>query len=81
MKLLRLFHKVEEGVSSRRGMVKPVQHAEDLQGFLQCMAQEGRPMPSDEAVVKLEKILYLKDEETGEYCCPLMKQEHLSEIK
>ena len=53
----------------------------DLQGFLQCMAQEGRPMPSDEAVVKLEKILYLKDEETGEYCCPLMKQEHLSEIK
>ena len=53
----------------------------DLQGFLQCMAQEGRPMPSDEAVAKLEKILYLKDEDTGEYCCPLMKQEHLSEIK
>ncbi|RDX52980.1 hypothetical protein OH76DRAFT_1553682 [Lentinus brumalis] len=47
----------------------------DLKGFLEWMAKEGRPMPSDQAVEKLESILYLKDEETGEYCCPLMKQQ------
>ncbi|KAI0722013.1 hypothetical protein C8T65DRAFT_629987 [Cerioporus squamosus] len=53
----------------------------DLKDFLECMAKEGRPMPSDQAVDKLEKILHMKDEETGEYCCPLMKQEDLSRLE
>ncbi|TFK78969.1 hypothetical protein K466DRAFT_668274 [Polyporus arcularius HHB13444] len=33
----------------------------DLKGFLECMAKEGRPMPSDEAVEKLQKILYMAE--------------------
>ncbi|TFK85060.1 hypothetical protein K466DRAFT_588397 [Polyporus arcularius HHB13444] len=52
----------------------------NLEGFLKCMEEEGRPTPSDEAVEKLEKILYMKDERTGEYFCPLMKPEALSEL-
>ncbi|RDX52940.1 hypothetical protein OH76DRAFT_57232 [Lentinus brumalis] len=53
----------------------------DLEGFLKCMEEEGRPLPSDEAVEKLEKILYMKDERTGEFFCPFkMKPEALSEL-
>ncbi len=33
----------------------------DLKGFLECMAKDGRPMPSDEAVEKLQKILYMEE--------------------
>ena len=49
----------------------------DLQG---CMAKEGRPMPSDEAVQELERILYLRDDDGDQYSCPLMTQEAVSRI-
>ncbi|RPD62079.1 hypothetical protein L226DRAFT_571451 [Lentinus tigrinus ALCF2SS1-7] len=78
----------EETTSETEDATQPVDYPDlgsgkvyDLKGFLACMAKEGRPMPSDEAVEKLEKILYLKDTAvTDEYCCPLLKQEAVSKI-
>ena len=37
-------------------------------------------MPSDEAVQELERILYLRDEDGDQYCCPFMTQEAVSRI-
>ncbi|EJF63079.1 hypothetical protein DICSQDRAFT_103597 [Dichomitus squalens LYAD-421 SS1] len=53
----------------------------DLQGFLECMAREGRPMPSEEAAQELERLLYQKVMETGEFCCPFMDLEDAVEIE
>ena len=44
----------------------------DLQGFLQCMEQEGRPMPTDAAVEKLEELLYVRDEASGKAYFPFL---------
>ncbi|KAI1785354.1 hypothetical protein LXA43DRAFT_1066002 [Ganoderma leucocontextum] len=53
----------------------------DLRGFLECMASEGRPMPSEAAVKELERILYKKHSKTGEFYCPLMGEEDAQEIE
>ena len=52
----------------------------DLRGFLECMASEGRPMPSDAAVTELERILYKKHRKTGESYCPFMREEGMREM-
>ncbi|KAI0722008.1 hypothetical protein C8T65DRAFT_600699 [Cerioporus squamosus] len=52
----------------------------DLRGFLECMAREGRPMPAEEDVKKLEDILFAKDAETGDYYCAPLRQEDVSKI-
>ncbi len=52
----------------------------DLRGFLECMASEGRPMPSDTAVRELERILYKKHRKTGEFYCPFMREEDMREM-
>lgn len=51
----------------------------DLHGFLECMAREGRPMPSDAVVKELERILYKKHLKTGEFYCPFMQEEDMRE--
>ncbi len=53
----------------------------DLRGFLECMASEGRPMPSEAAVQELEGILYKKHRKTGEFYCPFMAEEDAQEIE
>ena len=52
----------------------------DLKGFLECMAREGRSMPTEDAVKQLEDILFAKDPKTGAYRCPLMTQDQVSSI-
>ena len=52
----------------------------DLKGFLECMAREGRSMPTEDAVNQLEDILFAKDPKTGAYRCPLMTQDQVSSI-
>ncbi|PIL36658.1 hypothetical protein GSI_00347 [Ganoderma sinense ZZ0214-1] len=52
----------------------------DLCGFLECMASEGRPMPSDAAISELERILYKKHRKTGKFYCPFMRQEDMPEM-
>ncbi|KAI0645219.1 hypothetical protein C8Q79DRAFT_1011306 [Trametes meyenii] len=44
----------------------------DLRGFLRCMAEEGRPMPSQELVANVERVLYARDYLEGTLLCPLM---------
>ncbi|KAI0350595.1 hypothetical protein OH77DRAFT_1430760 [Trametes cingulata] len=46
--------------------------AYDLHGFLRCMADEGRPLPSPEVVQSLDRILSTRDPATMEKICRLM---------
>lgn len=45
----------------------------DLEGYLECMAREGRPMPTSDAVSTLQDILFAIDPETGAVFCPMMR--------
>lgn len=59
---------------SRRGLDRPLGYrgtVYDLQGFLEHMRAERRPMPTDEAVQKLQEILFMESEK-GKYICPYM---------
>ncbi|KAH9889352.1 hypothetical protein C8Q73DRAFT_653969, partial [Cubamyces lactineus] len=49
----------------------------DLRGFLRCMADEGRPLPDNDAVQKLEQILDTHDPATGELICPLVRHDEV----
>ncbi|KAI0751221.1 hypothetical protein C8Q80DRAFT_1156099 [Daedaleopsis nitida] len=53
----------------------------DLQGFLDCMKREGRPVPSDEAVQTLQGLLSEKDSKTGQCYCRFMEPEDVTEIE
>ena len=44
----------------------------DLRGFLKYMEDEGRPMPAEDAVEKLQTLLDARDEKTGEARCPFL---------
>ncbi|KAI0364966.1 hypothetical protein BV20DRAFT_1004948 [Pilatotrama ljubarskyi] len=54
-----------------------VGHTYDLRGFLRCMADEGRPLPSPEVVQTLERILDTRDPATLEKVCRLMSQDEV----
>lgn len=45
----------------------------DLEGYLECMAREGRPMPTSDAVSTLQDILFAIDPRTGAVFCPMMR--------
>ncbi|KAJ8461986.1 hypothetical protein ONZ51_g11192 [Trametes cubensis] len=49
----------------------------DLRGFLRCMADEGRPLPDEEAVRRLEEILDTRDTVTGDLVCPLAQSHEI----
>ncbi|KAI0333019.1 hypothetical protein GY45DRAFT_1298126 [Cubamyces sp. BRFM 1775] len=49
----------------------------DLRGFLRCMEEEGRPLPSPSLVDKLESILYGHSTEGGLFCSLLTQGEAL----
>ncbi|KAM5532637.1 hypothetical protein V8D89_013681 [Ganoderma adspersum] len=52
----------------------------DLRGFLESMASEGRPMPSEAAVTELERILYKKHRKSGRFYCRFMREKDLEKI-
>ncbi|KAI0741124.1 hypothetical protein C8Q76DRAFT_791472 [Earliella scabrosa] len=44
----------------------------DLQGFLRCMADEGRPLPDVDLIERVEELLYAKDQSNGQVMCPVL---------
>ncbi|KAI0664043.1 hypothetical protein C8Q70DRAFT_215518 [Cubamyces menziesii] len=53
----------------------------DLRSFLRCMADEGRPLPDENAVMELERILGTRDPVTGELVCPLLGQDEVPDMQ
>ncbi|KAI0327935.1 hypothetical protein GY45DRAFT_1074891 [Cubamyces sp. BRFM 1775] len=53
----------------------------DLRGFLRCMADEGRPLPDEDAIKRLEQILDTRDPVTGELVCPLLGEGEAPEMQ
>ncbi|CDO75624.1 hypothetical protein BN946_scf184840.g7 [Trametes cinnabarina] len=54
--------------------IPPQSDIYDLAGFLECMSQEGRPLPPPEAVDKVQAILSMVSPETGELECALIDE-------
>ncbi|KAI0350586.1 hypothetical protein OH77DRAFT_1056945 [Trametes cingulata] len=62
------------------GIYHFVRTAYDLHGFLRCMADEGRPLPSPEVVQILDDNLNMRDPATMERICRLMSSDELPHV-